>query len=202
MMETNTGEIVLVRHGETEWSRSGRHTGRTDIPLTQIGRRQADQLAEMLEGKPFALAMSSPLIRARETYERADLAITAEITDDLLEWDYGTYEGVSTPDTRKKIPDWSVWTHPIIGGETVESVGDRADNAIDRALRAPGDTVLFAHGHLLRILAARWLGLPADAGRNLALNTATISTLGFERENRVIRRWNEGCHLRGIEATP
>ena len=202
MMETDSSEIVLVRHGETEWSRSGRHTGRTDIPLTQIGRQQADQLAGMLESRPFALAMSSPLVRAHETYERAGLAITAEINEDLLEWDYGTYEGVSTPETREEIPDWSVWTHPILGGETVQSVGDRADLVIDRAVRAPGDTVLFAHGHLLRILAARWLGLPADAGRHLALNTATISTLGNERDSRVIRRWNEGCHLRGVEPTP
>lgn len=201
-MRTRHREVVLVRHGETEWSRSGRHTGRTDIPLTELGRRQADQLAGMLEGKTFALAMTSPLVRASETCERACLATTAEVTTDLLEWDYGTYEGVSTPSTRKQIPGWSVWTHPIIGGETVQSVGDRADAVIARAVDAAGDTVLFAHGHLLRVLAARWLGLPADAGRHLALNTATVSTLGFERENRVLRHWNEGCHLRGIEATP
>lgn len=202
MMGPGAHEVVLVRHGETEWSRSGRHTGLTDIPLTETGRRQADQLAGILEGRSFALTLTSPLVRARETYERARLATTGEITRDLLEWDYGTYEGVSTPDTRKQIPGWSVWTHPIIGGETVQSVGDRADAVIARALDAAGDTVLFAHGHLLRVLAARWLGLPAEAGRHLALNTATVSTLGFERENRVLRRWNEGCHLRGIEATP
>ncbi len=202
MMESETHELVLVRHGETEWSRSGRHTGRTDVPLTETGRRQADQLAGMLEGRSFALAMTSPLVRARETYERARLTTIAEVTPDLLEWDYGTYEGVSTPDTRKQIPGWSVWTHPIIGGETVHSVGVRSDTIIARALAAPGDTVLFAHGHLLRVLAARWLGLPAKAGRHFALDTATVSTLGFERENRVIQRWNERCHLRGIEATP
>jgi broad specificity phosphatase PhoE len=201
-MEAKPLEVVLVRHGETEWSRTGLHTGRTDIPLTDLGRRQADQLAGMLEGRAFELVMSSPLSRARETYERAAIAAPAEIIDDLLEWDYGTYEGVSTPETRQEIPDWSVWTHPIIQGETVEAVGDRADSVIGRLFDATGDIALFAHGHLLRILAARWLGLPADAGRHLALNTATISTLGFERENRVIRRWNEGCHLRGIEATP
>lgn len=201
-MGSSAHEVVLVRHGETEWSRSGRHTGRTDIPLTETGRRQADQLADMLEGRSFALVMTSPLVRARETYERAGLTSTAEITRDLLEWDYGRYEGVSTSETRQQIPKWSVWTHPIIGGETVQSVGDRADTVIARALGAAGDTILFAHGHLLRVLAARWLGLPAEAGRHLALNTATVSTLGFERENRVLRRWNEGCHLRGIEATP
>lgn len=195
-------EIVLVRHGETDWSRSGRHTGRTDIPLTEIGRLQADQLAVMLQERSFGLIMSSPLVRARETYERSLLDGHAQFSDDLLEWDYGDYEGVSTQDTRQQIPDWSVWTHPIIGGEAVESVGGRADDVIDLALQEEGDTVLFAHGHLLRILAARWLALPAAAGRHLALNTATISTLGFERENRVIRHWNEGCHLRGVEATP
>jgi len=200
-MESTNREVVLVRHGETEWSQSGRHTGRTDIPLTSTGRLQADQLATMLDGREFALVMSSPLARASETLDRAELNTPAEFTDDLLEWDYGDYEGITTSQTRETIPDWSVWTHPIIGGEPVESVGERADKIIERALAAPGDTVLFAHGHMLRILAARWLGLPADAGRHLALNTATISTLGFEHENHVIRRWNEGCHLRGIETT-
>ena len=201
-MPSDRSEIVLVRHGETEWSRSGQHTGRTDIALTDLGRRQADQLAGMLAGRSFELAMTSPLVRARETYERSGIAAVAEFSSDLLEWDYGVYEGVSTPETRLEIPDWSVWTHPIIGGETVEAVGVRADSIIGRLLDADGDVVLFAHGHFLRILAARWLGLPADAGGHLALNTATVSTLGFERERRVIRRWNEGCHLRGIEATP
>jgi probable phosphoglycerate mutase len=201
-MSSKTLDVVLVRHGETEWSRTGRHTGRTDIALTELGRRQADQLAGMLAGRTFELAMSSPLIRARETYERAGISTDAEINSDLLEWDYGVYEGVSTPETQLEIPDWSVWTHPIIGGEAVDAVGDRADSVIGRVLHASGDVVLFAHGHFLRILAARWLGLPAEAGRHLALNTATVSTLGFERESHVIRRWNEGCHLRGIEATP
>jgi len=201
-MQPKPQEVVLVRHGETEWSRTGRHTGRTDVALTELGRRQADQLAGMLEGRAFELVMSSPLVRARETYERAGIAAAAEITSDLLEWDYGTYEGVSTPETRLEIPVWSVWTHPIVDGETVEAVGDRADSVIGRVVHTTGDVVLFAHGHFLRILAVRWLGLPADAGRHLALNTATISTLGYEREHRVIRRWNEGCHLRGMEETP
>ena len=201
-MSSKTLDVVLVRHGETEWSRTGRHTGRTDIALTELGRRQADQLAGMLAGRTFELAMSSPLIRARETYERAGISTDAEINSDLLEWDYGVYEGVSTRETQLEIPDWSVWTHPIIGGEAVDAVGDRADSVIGRVAEANGDVVLFAHGHFLRILAARWLGLPAEAGRHLALNTATVSTLGFERESHVIRRWNEGCHLRGIEATP
>ncbi len=201
-MQSKQPELILVRHGETEWSRTGRHTGRTDVELTEIGRRQADELGGMLDDRTFELVMSSPLLRARKTYERAGLTGTAEFSDDLLEWDYGVYEGVSTRETRLTIPEWSVWTHPIFEGESVEAVGGRADAVITRVLGTTGDVVLFAHGHFLRILAARWMGLPADAGRKLALNTATISTLGFERENRVIRRWNEGCHLRSVEATP
>lgn len=195
-------EIVLVRHGETEWSRSGLHTGRTDIALTELGRRQADQLAAKLEGRAFVLAMTSPLQRARETCERADLGCSAELSDDLLEWDYGDYEGRSTAQARVECPGWSVWTHPIDGGESVEAVGRRADAVIERASGVDGDVVLFAHGHFLRILAARWIGLSADGGSHLRLDTATVSTLGFEREHRVIRHWNEGCHLRGVEPTP
>ena len=200
--ERTEDEIILVRHGETEWSRSGRHTGRTDIPLTELGRLQADQLATMLEGRRFSKIMTSPLRRARETYERSGLAAAAASDVDLMEWDYGTYEGRTTADIRGEAPGWSVWTHPIVGGESVEQVGARADAVIERALSGGGDAVLFAHGHLLRILAARWLGLPADGGRLLALNTATISALGFERTTRVIRRWNEGCHLRSLDPPP
>lgn len=197
-----TNEVVLVRHGETDWSRTGKHTGRTDIALTETGRLQADQLATMLQDRTFTLVMSSPLRRATETYQRSGLPEPVEISDDLLEWDYGDYEGTTTAETRREIPDWSVWTHPITGGETSEMVGQRADTVIEGVLATSGDAALFAHGHFLRILATRWLGLPADSGRFLALNTATISVLGFERENRVIRHWNEGCHLRGMEATP
>lgn len=192
-------EVVLVRHGETEWSKSGKHTGRTDIGLTDLGERQADQLGDMLATRKFALALTSPLIRARHTHDRAKLAQAAEIADDLMEWDYGVYEGITTAQTREEIPEWTVWTHPIIDGESVDEVGDRADRIIARARAADGDTVLFAHGHFLRILGARWVGMPAAAGQRLALNTATISTLGFERDTPVIRRWNEGCHLRGID---
>jgi len=188
-------ELVLVRHGETEWSSTGRHTGRTDIGLTAQGRSQADQIAAKLGGRTFAQVWTSPLVRALETCERAGLSTTAQTLDDLMEWDYGEYEGTTTAEVRVDVPAWSVWTHPIIGGESVNEVGDRADAILDRALRADGDLCLFAHGHFLRILAARWLGLPADAGRLLALDTATVSTLGFERETHVVRTWNEGCHL-------
>ena len=188
-------EIVLARHGETEWSSTGRHTGRTDVPLTEAGRSQADHIAGKLAGRDFAVVWTSPLQRARETCERARLSTPFEIDPDLQEWDYGDYEGVTTAETRLTIPGWSVWTHPIHGGESVDEVGRRADSVIDRALKVEGDICLFAHGHFLRILAARWLGLAADSGRLLALDTATVSTLGFERETHVIRTWNEACHL-------
>ena len=195
-------EVVLVRHGQTEWSASGKHTGRTDISLTELGRRQADALGDMLSGTEFALVLCSPLIRAWETMERAGYATTGVATDDLLEWDYGVYEGRRTDDIRTEIPDWSVWTHPIAGGETIDEVGARADRALARAVSVDGPdgpVALFAHGHLLRILGARWIGLPAVTGRNLQLGTATVSTLGWERENRVVRHWNEACHLRSID---
>ena len=192
-------EVALVRHGQTEWSVSGQHTGRTDIPLTELGRRQADALGDMLSGTEFALVLSSPLIRAWETMERAGYATTGVATDDLLEWDYGVYEGRRTDDIRTEIPDWSVWTHPIAGGETIDEVGARADRAIARALSVDGPVALFAHGHMLRILGVRWMGLPAVTGRNLRLDTATVSTLGWERENRVVGHWNEACHLRSMD---
>lgn len=192
-------EVVLVRHGQTEWSVSGKHTGRTDIPLTDLGRRQADALGEMLSGTEFALVLSSPLSRAWETMDRAGYAADAVATGDLLEWDYGVYEGRRTTDIRTEIPDWSVWTHAIVDGESLEEVGARADSAIDLALRADGPVAIFAHGHMLRILAARWMGLPPAVGRNLLLDTATVSTLGWERENCVLRHWNEACHLRSLD---
>ncbi len=192
-------EVVLVRHGQTEWSASGKHTGRTDVPLTDLGRRQADALGGMLGGLEFSLVLSSPLSRAWETMDRAGYGSAGVAADELLEWDYGAYEGRRTPDVRKEVPGWSVWTHPIIDGESCGEVGARADRAIVRALSVDGPVVMFSHGHLLRILAARWMGLPAVAGRNLGLDIATVSTLAWERENRVIRHWNETCHLRSMD---
>jgi broad specificity phosphatase PhoE len=192
-------QVILVRHGETEWSLTGKHTGRTDIPLTELGRRQADELAGMLQGRSFAQVMSSPLQRALETCERTGLRAHAELNDDLLEWDYGIYEGISTAETRQDIPGWSVWTHPITGGESVEQVGERADRIIQELLAVSGDSVVFGHGQFSRILAARWIGLPATAGQLLAFDTAAISILGFERETRVIQHWNERCHLRNLD---
>ena len=185
-----THQIWLVRHGETEWSASGQHTGRTDLPLTPNGERQAKALGRLLGGRPFALVLSSPLGRARETCRLAGYAEAAIVTDDLREWDYGDYEGRKTADIRKEVPDWTIWAGPVPGGETIEQVARRTRRVIDRAVAAGGDVALFAHGHVLRILAACWLGLPPDGGRLLALGTASLSVLGHERDTRVITTWN------------
>jgi broad specificity phosphatase PhoE len=185
-------QIWLVRHGETEWAKSGRHTGRSDIPLTDVGRRQAESLARRLAGQRFALVLTSPRSRAVETAHLAGFR-HAIPEPDLGEWDYGEFEGRTTPDIRTEIPEWSIWTGPWRKGETVEDVGRRADRVIERCLEpaVDGDAILFAHGHLLRVLAARWIRLPADAGRLFALGTATIGILGWERSTRVIETWNE-----------
>ena len=187
--------VTLVRHGQTEWSESLRHTGRTDIPLTDLGRRQATALGEMLTGEPFNLVLSSPLTRAWETMVAAGFEGVGVANGDLLEWDYGEYEGITTETIREEISEWSVWTHPIGGGESVEDVGRRADRVIDVVLEADGAVLVFAHAHILRILGARWVALRPGDGRSLTLDTATVSTLGWERENRVIRTWNVPCHL-------
>ncbi len=188
-------DVVLVRHGETEWSRSGRHTGRTDVALTETGCEQADRVGAALAGRDFALVLTSPLQRARETCARAGLAPAAQLCPELAEWDYGDYEGLSTDEIRERVPGWSVWTHPVLGGESVQDVGARADVVIARLRAAGGPGVVFAHGHLLRILAARWVGLDAVAGRLFTLDTATISTLGHERTTPVLAAWNDTCHL-------
>jgi probable phosphoglycerate mutase len=187
--------IWLVRHGETEWSVSGQHTGRTDIPLTEAGRRQAEALGRHLGQRPFALVLTSPLARARDTCRLAGYGDVAEVSDDLLEWDYGVYEGRRTADVQKEQPGWSIWTTPIPNGETVEQVGERVRRVIARASEAPGDVALFAHAHVLRILTACWLGLPPVNGRLFALATACISVLGYERDTRVISVWNQDWHL-------
>ena len=186
-----TGEIVLVRHGETEWSVSGQHTGNTDIPLTDAGRRQAEALGARLAAWSFARVLSSPLARALDTCRLAGFGDEAEITDDLREWDYGDYEGQRTVDIRKERPGWDIWVHGVDGGETADDVGRRADRVLDAARATDGDVALFAHGHVLRVAGARWMGLPAVIGGRLELSTATISVLGWERERPVIRRWND-----------
>jgi broad specificity phosphatase PhoE len=182
--------IVLVRHGATEWSVAGKHTGRTDVPLTDDGRRDADRLRERLAGRPFALVLSSPLARARETAERAGLGDRAQIDDDLREFDYGDYEGRTTPEIREERPGWSVWRDGTPGGERPDDVGQRADRVIARVLEAGGDVAVFAHGHLLRVLGARWIELPAAYGGNMALSTGAVCELGYERERRAIWLWN------------
>ena len=189
-------QVYLVRHGETEWARLGRHTGRTDVPLTDVGRAQAGALGRRLAGHRFALVLTSPLGRAAETAAIAGYP-DAVRDPDLREWDYGALEGRLTSDIRAEYPGWTIWTGPWPGGETIAQVGARADRVIARCL-APdvtGDVLLFAHGHLLRVLAARWLGQPAGGGSMFALGTATVGIRGWERELRVIETWNEACHL-------
>jgi probable phosphoglycerate mutase len=182
-------QLFLIRHGETEWSQSGQHTGQTDIALTARGEAQAKALGQALRGKILTV-WSSPLIRARETCRLADFE-NAQLDHDLIEWNYGIFEGRTTLEIRKEIPDWSVWTSPMSGGEALQQVADRARLVLQRVTQAStGDIALFAHGHILRILAACWIGLPPAIARHLALDTGTISVLGYERETRVIRHWN------------
>ncbi len=190
-------ELWLVRHGETEWSLSGAHTSRTDIPLTDQGRQRAAKLKDYFAGKQFAAVLTSPMQRARETCAIAGYGDVAQVENGLKEWDYGVYEGKTTKEIRESHPGWNVWKDEITGGETVEQVGIRADGVISRAMGAvaPGNdgaVALFAHAHILRILAARWIGLPADGGSLLALGTGSLSVLGYERETRVIEHWNRG----------
>jgi probable phosphoglycerate mutase len=191
-------EVVLVRHGQTEWTITGQHTGRTDKPLTEIGRQQAIALKAMLAGYDFTAVFSSPLSRAKETAELAGFA-PLEIDDDLMEWDYGIYETRRTRDIRQEIPGWSIWTHEIIDGESIEALAGRCDRVIARTDAVEGAVAVFGHGHALRVLAARWLGLPPTAGAHFVFETAAISVLGWERENRALLHWNDCCHLRGDE---
>lgn len=183
-------ELWLIRHGETEWSLSGAHTGRTNIPLTATGLAQAAALGRFLGNKVFSLVLTSPLQRALHTCEAAGFGVRAVVEPNLHEWNYGDYEGRTTHEIRELNPHWSLWHDGAPGGETPEQVAGRADAVIARAAAVEGDVALFAHGHLLRVLTARWLGLEAAAGRLFALGTASISTLGYEREMRVITRWN------------
>jgi len=181
-------ELWLVRHGETEWSRSGRHTSVTDLDLTQAGADVARALAPQLAGRVFAQVLTSPRLRARRTAELAGLA--AEVDDDLAEWAYGDYEGLTTPEIREQVPGWTVWTHPSPGGETPEQVAERLDRVVARARGVEGDTLVVAHGHSLRALTARWLGLPPTDGRLFRLDTATVSVLGDDRGDPVVAHWN------------
>jgi broad specificity phosphatase PhoE len=187
---TENLQLWLIRHGETEWSLSGAHTSRTDIPLTERGKERAAKIRDYLAQRKFSLVLASPLQRARETCRIAGYADVAQIEENLREWDYGIFEGRTTADIRKDQPDWSIWDSPVPEGEPVEHVAARAQKVIDRALQAGGDVALFAHAHILRILAATWLGLEPRGGRLFALGTGSVSTLGYERETRVISTWN------------
>lgn len=194
-MTEHASRVTLIRHGETEWSISGQHTGRTDIPLTETGRVRAKQLGSRLAGQDFSLVLTSPLSRAVETARRAGLGDRAETTDDLLEWDYGEYEGRRTVDIRAERPGWLLWTDGVPGGETPDDVARRVDRVIARARTVDGDVALIAHGHVLRVLAARWLGQSPAFGVHLELGTAAVSVLGWEREEPSIELWNDMSHL-------
>jgi len=185
-------ELWLIRHGETEWSLSGKHTSRTDLPLTEHGRQRAVELGQYLARTKFKAVLRSPMARARETCEIAGFGSVAAVDEGLREWDYGAFEGRTTKDIQAEMPGWSVWKDPIVGGETVEQVGARADGVIRRATADGGRVALFAHAHILRILAARWVGLEARGGSLFALGTGSVSVLGWERETRVVERWNRG----------
>ena len=182
-------EVWLLRHAETEWSRTGKHTGRTDIPLTDKGRDVARALRARLEGHNFALVLCSPLSRARETAQLAGLDPSA-LDDDLLEWDYGEYEGLTTPEIRAQRPDWYLWRDGAPGGESPDDAAARCDRVIAQLRSTEGDVAVVAHGHVLRAIAARWVDAPVALGGNLHLGTGAISVLAYEREISVISRWN------------
>jgi broad specificity phosphatase PhoE len=190
-MTTEAHEVGLVRHGETEWSRAGKHTGRTDVPLTEGGRNQAKMVGAALRSRRFAAVWTSPLSRALETCRLAGFGDVAVLKDELVEWDYGEYEGRTTLDIRSERPGWTLWRDGVPGGETVDEVRARADRALAEVASAGGNVLVFAHGHVLRVLAARWLDLEPEGGRLFALDPATLSVLGFERETRVIKLWNQ-----------
>jgi broad specificity phosphatase PhoE len=187
-------EVVLVRHGETEWTRSGRHTGRTDIDLTDAGRDEARAIGRALSGRAFARVLGSPMHRALETARLAGFR-DLEVVEDLREWDYGDYEGRTTPEIRQDVPGWTVWTHPSPGGETADEVAARVDRVITRVRALDRDVAIFGHGHALRVLGVRWCGFPPTDGRAVALDPASICVLGYERETPVIRTWNWSARL-------
>lgn len=183
-------DALLVRHGQTEWSLDGRHTGTTDIPLTGEGRREAEAAGRRLEGRSFALVLSSPLARAVETCRLAGLGDAVQTRDDLREWDYGDFEGLTTVEIRESRPDWHLFRDGCPNGESAGQVGERVDRVIAEARGVEGDVALFGHGHCLRVLGARWLGLAPEDGGKLALSTATIGSLGYEHECPVLWLWN------------
>jgi broad specificity phosphatase PhoE len=182
--------VFAIRHGETSWSLSGQHTGTTDIPLTDNGRRLAERMRPVLATNVFELVLCSPMRRARETCELAGLGDKAVIDADLIEWNYGEYEGLTPEQIREGVPGWLIFRDGCPGGEAPEQVGVRVDRVIARSRAVAGDTALFAHGHVLRVLAARWIGLPASSGQHFLLNTGTLCVLGYYHEIPAVRIWN------------
>ncbi len=186
-------EVVLVRHAQTEWSSNGRHTGRTDIPLTDGGRDAASALASRLRDRHFALVLVSPSTRARETCELCGLGADAQVREDLLEWDYGDYEGLTTPQIQEQRPGWLLWRDGCPAGESAADVGARADRVIAELRSADGDVAVFSHGHMLRVLGARWIALEPDNGGHLGLSTGALCVLGYERQAAILAHWNDTC---------
>jgi probable phosphoglycerate mutase len=185
------GELLLARHGETEWSLNGRHTGTSDIPLTENGRRLARNLSGRLEGRSFALVLTSPLQRAIDTCKLAGLGDQGQVRDDLHEWDYGDYEGITTAEIHERRPDWTLWWDGCPNGESAADVGARADRLIAEARATEGDVIFFGHGHMLRVIGARWVDLPPEDGGLLGLGTGSLCTLGYEHDLPILVRWNE-----------
>ncbi|PTL84014.1 histidine phosphatase family protein [Vitiosangium sp. GDMCC 1.1324] len=198
-MKSPSQVLVLVRHGETAWSRSGQHTGRTDLALLEEGRQMATRLREPLRSWNFAAVWTSPLRRASETCELAGYGNAAQLRADLMEWDYGTFEGKTKDEIRATSPNWTLWTDGVPCGESARDVGARADRVIADARSVPGNVLIFSHGHMLRVLTARWLGLPPTEGRLFLLNTAALCVLGFDGDGDqpIVQLWNDTCHLRG-----
>jgi len=185
-----TQQVALIRHGETEWSMSGQHTGTTDIPLTENGRQVAQRLKPILATVSFARVWTSPMQRARETCESAGLGEVAQIDRELVEWNYGRYEGLTSEQIRAQAPGWLIFRDGCPGGETPEAMGARVERVIARVRAVHGDVALFAHGHFFRVFVARWLGLPVEAGRHFLLDTATLSILGYYQDVPAVKRWN------------
>jgi probable phosphoglycerate mutase len=189
-MSMPTQQVYLIRHGETEWSLSGQHTGATDIPLTENGREVARLLKPVLAKETFARVWTSPLRRARDTCDLAGFGDRAEVDRDLMEWNYGEYEGLTPKQIHAKAPGWMIFSDGCPGGEDPEEIGARADRVIAKVRAVEGNVALFAHGHIFRVFAARWLGLPATAGRHFLLDTATLNILGYYRDIPAVKRWN------------
>jgi broad specificity phosphatase PhoE len=198
-MRMSIQRVFLIRHGETEWSLSGQHTGLTDIPLTESGRKMPRLLAPILAKVTFARVLASPLQRARETCALAGLGERAEIDDDLVEWNYGDYEGLTPRQIDEKVPGWMLFRDGCPGGEGPEDVGRRVDSVIERVRAVKRHVALFAHGHVFRVFVARWIGLPAAAGCHFLLDTATVSVLSYYRGVPAIKRWNAPVAVEGIQ---